>query len=48
MNEQKTCWNCLHEYQCDWSPAGEHDYCKEWVKEYKGEDGTAQCQNRQK
>lgn len=46
--EKKTCWNCLHEYHCDWSPAGEHDYCKEWVKEYKGEDGTAQCQNRQK
>lgn len=39
MNEQKACWNCLYEYQCDWSPAGDHSSCKEWVEEYKeGED----------
>lgn len=39
MNENKTCWNCLHEYQCDWSPAGDHNSCKDWAEEYKeGED----------
>ena len=36
--ERKTCWNCLHEYQCDWKPAGEHDCCKDWTKEYNGEE----------
>lgn len=33
MMNKKTCWNCLHEYQCDWSPAGEQDYCKNWTDE---------------
>lgn len=45
--ERKTCWNCLHEYQCDWSPAGERDCCKELVEEYEGEERETGCQNRQ-
>lgn len=45
MNEKKTCWNCLHEYQCDWSLAGDHSSCKEWVDEYKeGEDAGGNSQ----
>ena len=43
MNENKACWNCLHEYQCDWSPSGDHNCCKDWVEEYKEEDG--ECGN---
>ena len=42
MNDKKCCWNCLHEYQCDWTPAGERSCCKDWVKEYQegsDEDG---------
>ena len=43
MNEQKVCWNCLHEYQCDWSQAGDHSSCKEWVEEHQeGEDAGNQ------
>lgn len=42
MNEQKTCWNCLHEYQCDWSSAGDHHYCKDWVEEYQ--EGDKKCE----
>ena len=44
--ERKTCWNCLHEYQCDWTPAGKHDHCKEWVEEYIGKERELECQSR--
>lgn len=30
---KKICENCINEYLCDWTPAGQNDYCNEWVKE---------------
>ena len=31
--ENKTCDNCLFEYFCDWSPAGDNNYCEYWKSE---------------
>lgn len=31
--ENKACDNCLFEYFCDWSPAGDNNYCEYWKSE---------------
>lgn len=31
--EQKECTNCLREYYCDWTPAGDRPCCEEWKSE---------------
>lgn len=33
------CDNCLHEYACDWSKAGEKLRCEDWKPEV-GENGS--------
>lgn len=51
--ENKACDNCLFEYFCDWSPAGDNNYCEYWkseidslkVKSYKGEKGDRNVKN---
>ena len=33
ISMRKLCENCINEYLCDWTPAGQNDYCNDWVKE---------------
>lgn len=35
---KKSCWNCLFEYMCDWSEAGDKSACQKW-KGDESEDG---------
>ena len=30
---RKSCSNCLYEYFCDWTPAGEKECCEYWKSE---------------
>ena len=32
-----TCENCQHEYDCDWTPAGENDFCLSWMPDADAE-----------
>lgn len=31
--EKERCDNCLYEYACDWSKAGDEPRCKKWKPE---------------
>lgn len=43
MNKEKACWNCLHEYQCNWEPAGEKTCCPDWQPETGEERSCRTC-----
>lgn len=34
----KSCENCVYEYTCDWTPAGEEECCKNWRPEQAEEE----------
>lgn len=35
---EKTCEDCLYEYQCDWGPAGDRPCCQEWRPEHREQE----------
>lgn len=38
---EKSCWNCLFEYTCDWKAAGDKPDCPKWKGDVI-EDGKAE------
>lgn len=35
--QMKACWNCLHEYTCDWELSGNGWNCPQWQPERRSE-----------